>query len=268
MTQLNGTLRKMITAWDERTGAVSYTLNLDGEGVLPLNDLVGQRLRVAFSGEIFCIACGRKTRKSFNSGHCYPCLQRLAACDRCIVKPELCHFHLGTCRDEDFARRHCMQRHTVYFARSSGVKVGITRSVQQTHRWMDQGAVESLEVAFVAERRAAGLLEVRIAKQMADRTDWRRMLRNDVTDEPFEPHLERVRALLGHQADAVLATDGVRRCFIYPVAQHPTKVTSCRLDKTPHIEQQLTGIKGQYLIFGNQVVNLRNHGGYRVTVEH
>ena len=258
----------MITAWDEQTEAVSYTLNLDGEGVLPLNDLVGERLRISFGGEIFCIACGRRIKKSFNSGYCYPCFQSLAACDRCIVKPELCHFHQGTCRDADFGRRHCFQRHTVYFARSSGVKVGITRSVQQVHRWMDQGAVESLEIAFVADRRAAGLLEVRIAKAMADKTDWRKMLKNEVTDEPFEPYLARVRTMLAHEADQVLEANGVLRRFTYPVQRYPVKVVSRTLDKAPLIEQKLVGIKGQYLIFEDQVTNLRSHGGYRITVEH
>ena len=33
----------------------------------------------------------------------------------------------------------------------------------------------------------------------------------------------------------------------YPVLQYPTKVNSLSLDKTPHFQGKLTGIKGQYL---------------------
>jgi hypothetical protein len=34
----------------------------------------------------------------------------------------------------------------------------------------------------------------------------------------------------------------------YPVLEYPAKVNSLSLDKTPHFQGKLTGIKGQYLL--------------------
>ena len=55
--------------------------------------------------------------------------------------------------------------------------VGITRAGQIPTRWIDQGATQALPIARVTSRRIAGLVEVAIAAHVADKTDWRRMLR-------------------------------------------------------------------------------------------
>ena len=51
----------------------------------------------------------------------------LHAVDLCIVKPQLCHYHKGICREPQWGEQNCMQPHIVYLANSSGVKVGITK---------------------------------------------------------------------------------------------------------------------------------------------
>ena len=53
----------------------------------------------------------------------------------------------------------------------------------------------------------------------------------------------------------------------FPVQAYPTKVKSFNFDKDPVVEGVLQGIKGQYLIFDNGVINIRKFGGYEVTVE-
>ena len=131
--RVSGHLRKMVTQLDE---PVRYQLPLDDERI-DLNALLGMPIRLACTGEIHCQHCGRKTRKSFNQGFCYPCFTRLPQCDTCIVKPEKCHFHEGTCRDPSWGERHCFRSHVVYLANSSGLKVGITRGAQVPTRWMD-----------------------------------------------------------------------------------------------------------------------------------
>ena len=56
--------------------------------------------------------------------------------------------------------------------------------------------------------------------------------------------------------------------FAYPVLSYPEKVKSLTLDKVPHIEGTLEGIKGQYLLFdGGRVMNVRRHSGYRVRID-
>jgi hypothetical protein len=50
----------------------------------------------------------------------------------------------------------------------------------------------------------------------------------------------------------------------YPVLAYPDKVRSHNLEKEPLLEGTLLGIKGQYLIFDQAVINIRKYTGYRV----
>ncbi len=268
MSSIGGILRKMDTAHNPETNMVSYTLNLNGEGVLDLNTLIGSEISMAFTGSMYCTACGRSIKKTFNSGYCYPCFTTLPECDICIVKPEKCHFHLGTCRDSAWGEKYCFQKHTLYLARSSSIKIGITRSSQQIHRWMDQGAIEAKEIGFFENRYQIGLAEASIAKVMADKTNWRKMLKNEVTEEPFETYFQKILATLSNEQCAALVDDGQSYVFSYPVAAYPQKVTSKTLDKLPSFTSKLMGIKGQYLIFEGHVMNLRSHGGYEISLSY
>ena len=42
----------------------------------------------------------------------------------------------------EWAKKHCLTEQIVYLARSSAVKVGITRVSQMPTRWIDQGATD------------------------------------------------------------------------------------------------------------------------------
>jgi len=115
---------------------VNYTMSV-GDQELPMNDLLGRSLSLRYTGNIFCLNCERKSKKSFGQGYCYPCFKKLARCDSCIMKPETCHFSQGTCREPEWAQQFCFTEHYVYLANSSGLKVGITRGNQVPTRWMD-----------------------------------------------------------------------------------------------------------------------------------
>jgi len=55
----------------------------------------------------------------------------------------------------------------------------------------------------------------------------------------------------------------------YPVLEYPGKIKSIGFDKQPIIQDVLTGIKGQYLMFrSGDVVNIRKHGGYLVELSY
>ncbi|MFH4090472.1 DUF2797 domain-containing protein, partial [Acinetobacter baumannii] len=69
--------------------------------------------------------------------------------------------------------------HIVYLANSSGVKVGITRSTQLPTRWLDQGASQALPILRVATRQQSGFVEDLLRSQVADRTNWRALLKGD-----------------------------------------------------------------------------------------
>ena len=272
MEMLRGNLRKMI-ATDEQP--VAYTLPLGNER-LPVNPLLGKTLRLVYSGRIQCVGCGQLTKKSFNQGFCFRCFSTLAQCDLCIVKPELCHFAKGTCREPEWGQAHCMQPHYVYLANASGLKVGITRGNQIPTRWLDQGAVQALPVMLVQTRHHAGLVEVIFKKHISDRTDWRKMLKGEPETHDLAAQREDLFSRCEKDLASVsegdiensltrLAKEAVRT-FVYPVLTYPTRVTALNLDKTPTVEGTLLGVKGQYLIFDTGVLNVRKFAGYDVAI--
>ncbi len=254
-----GHLRKMKTSFIPGQ-PVQYRLPLDQLDV-PLNDLVGQSLQLTWQGAIHCIHCGRATKKSFDQGYCFPCTRKLAQCDMCIVKPELCHYDQGTCREPSWGEEHCMIPHTVYLANSSGLKVGITRTHQQVTRWMDQGATQALPILRTKRRLDAGLLEVHIKKKVADKTNWRALLQKDAEQLDLKSHIQ---SLIGDLPPSVphevLQEDVVT--LQYPIQQYPDKIVSFNFDKDPVVQGRLMGIKGQYLMLDSGVINIRKYAGY------
>jgi len=267
-----GPLRKMKTRLET---PVAYEMVL-GESRVPLNGLLGQSLQLQFLGTINCVHCDRVTQKSFNQGYCYPCFRRLAECDSCIMSPEKCHYHLGTCREPAWGEANCMIDHFVYLANTSGLKVGITRHSQVPTRWMDQGATQALPIFRVASRLQSGLVETAFKAHIADKTNWQAMLKGP--SEPADLEAERQR-LMAACADAIAALQqqhGLQAVTVleqqpvieidYPVLEYPRKVSSFNLDKDPLVTGTLLGIKGQYLILDTGVINLRKFGGYQVAL--
>lgn len=269
LIDVTGRLRKMPA---EAGDPVAYTIAV-GDTRVPLNDLIGRPLRFDFGGTIRCIHCDRKTNKSFNQGFCYPCFRKLAACDSCIMSPEKCHYHLGTCREPEWGETHCMVEHVVYLANSSGLKVGITRASQVPTRWIDQGAVDAIPMVRVATRYIAGLVEVACKAYVADRTNWRAMLKGDVPELDLAEERRRVLSLIAgdiaalrdaHGPDSIREVDEQGLGLSYPVVTWPEKIKTHNLDKTPEVEGVLEGIKGQYLILDTGVINIRKFTGYEV----
>ncbi len=272
---VQGCLRKMSATLPDQPGdKVVYHLRA-GDQEIPLNSRIGMPLSLEWSGAIACTHCGRATKKSFAQGHCYPCFKRLAQCDTCIMKPETCHFFLGTCREPEWGETHCFQPHIVYLANSSGLKVGITRKTQMPTRWLDQGAIQALPILEVNTRQQSGFVEMLFKEQVSDRTNWRAMLKGEV--EPLDLNAERDRLLdvLSdgldklrdlHGQDAIRTLDEAPYAFDYPVETFPRKVVSHNFDKQPRVEGVLQGIKGQYLILDTGVINLRKFTGYEISL--
>ncbi len=241
---------------------------------LPLNDLLGRSLEIRFTGQIACTACGRAVKKTFGEGFCFPCSQSRADADLCMVKPELCHHGnaAAPCRDEAFAQAQCFRPHVLYASLTSGPKIGITRLVNVPTRWFDQGAVRAVPLAQLPDRRAVGLIEHELAGRHADRTHWMAMLKqaepqNTDDSADFDGFVAAILAELATLGVEPLPAAGrAMRHFRYPVLRHPTKVVSFNLDREPVAAGILDGIKGQYLIFDQGVINARKYAGYRIAV--
>ncbi|MBF59977.1 DUF2797 domain-containing protein [Halomonas sp. FeN2] len=272
---VEGCLSKMAAALPGRQDQpVVYHLRA-GEHRVALNERIGEPLSLRWTGAIACTHCGRATKKSFAQGHCYPCFKRLAQCDTCIMKPETCHFFQGTCREPEWGERHCFQPHVVYLANSSGLKVGITRKTQMPTRWLDQGAIQALPILEVDTRQQSGFVEMLFKEQVADRTNWRAMLKGDVETMDLSAERDRLLTLLAdglnqlretHGSDAIRLLEQPAQHFHYPVSVFPKKVVSHNFDKQPLVEGVLQGVKGQYLILDSGVINLRKFTGYEIQV--
>lgn len=265
-----GALSKMATRLD---APVQYAFRL-GEEQVALNPLIGKTLRLEYLGAIHCSHCGRRTKTSFSQGYCYPCMQKLAQCDICIVSPERCHYESGTCREPNWGEQFCMSDHVVYLANSSGVKVGITRATQIPTRWIDQGASQALPILRVATRQQSGFVEDLLRTQVADKTNWRALLKGDaspvdllaVREQLFALCAEGLRGLqqrFGLQAIQTLDSASVVE-IRYPIAAYPEKISSFNLDKNPVVQGTLLGIKGQYLMFDSGVINIRKYTAYQI----
>ena len=267
---VSGHLAKMQVELDQQ---VQYFLPLDDHRE-PLNVLLGKQIRLEYLGDIHCIHCGRRSKKSFSQGYCYPCFTKLPQCDTCIMSPEKCHYEQGTCRDPSWGEEFCFTDHYVYLANSSGVKVGITRGSQIPTRWIDQGATQAMPIFRVKSRYQAGLIEDCLREHVADRTHWQKMLKgnSDAVD------LEEIRDSIIAQSESGLSAIeqkfgllAIQRLYHqqivdinFPVLEFPEKVKSLNFDKQPIVEGVLQGIKGQYLILDTGVINIRKFTAYNV----
>ncbi len=261
--QYSGVLSKMQT---ELRDTVQYYLVLEN-GFIHFNQLLDTKITISLQG-YQCMACHKDT-KLYRQGFCYSCFYASPQAGDWIFRPELSTAHLDIeDRDLSYEKKVQLQPHIVYLSLSSEVKVGITRKSQIPTRWIDQGAVEAIPIVEVPNRYLAGVAEVALKENYADKTNWRKMLTN--TTEPINlmEEIPNIEALLPSEVQAYF---DVAYCKIYtinyPVSEYPQKISSINLDKTPEFTGVLKGIKGQYLMFeGGKVINIRNNEGYKVEI--
>lgn len=257
-----GNLRKMRVSLNS---PVEYELAL-GEARVSMNELIGKEISLSYQGEINCKVCGNKTKKSFAQGFCYNHFLNHPENSPCIIRPELCEGHLGKGRDVEWEQTHHVQPHVVYLAISSGIKVGVTRRDQVPTRWIDQGAWKAVQFAETPNRYLAGLIEVSLKDHISDKTNWQRMLKNELADEiDILTEKQRLSGFLSEELKEYQSANDSITEIDYPVQVFPTKVKSTNFDKVPEIAGTLLGIKGQYLLFDEgRVINIRKHTGYLV----
>jgi hypothetical protein len=265
-----GLLVKMKVS-QEDNGAIHYQLRLlDGtlkeSALIPLNEYINQYIQIQFSGNIQCVNCTKKVKKTFMNGFCYDCFQTSPEASPCVLRPELCRGHLNEGRDLEWEIKNHVQPHVVYLAASDVVKVGVTRKSQIPTRWIDQGAHEAIIFAETPNRYLAGVIEVALKDLFTDKTNWRKMLSHQIDDSiDLEEVKYRTEELLPSDLQDFFSEDDNIYSFDYPSLQYPEKIKSINLTKTPNIEKKLIAIKGQYLIFEDgSVLNIRNHSGYEI----
>ena len=261
--KVSGQLRKMT---HEEADPVEYFLSLDEQPV-PVNPAIGREMSLKFLNKITCIECGRSIKKTYDQGYCFPCARDLPGNAMCAVRPEKCEHEFGNEQDREFFKKYCKVDHLVYLSLTSGMKVGVTRHLNIPSRWIDQGAVQGLVIARTPERKLSGLIEVALAAHMADKTNWRKMLKGETDPVNLREGREQVQAWFPADLMRYFLKDEAVQELHYPVEAVPFKIVSHNLDKEPQLRDRLTGIKGQYLIFEQRVINLRKYAGYHVEFE-
>ena len=262
--QYKGNILKMRS---EMGRPVKYFLPVGSEEV-SMNELLGRPIRLEFTGQINCISCGKQTKTSFGQGFCYNCLQTAPEASESVLRPELSKSHLGIARDMEWARKHDLIDHFVYLAASSELKVGVTRHHQIPARWIDQGASSSVILAKTPNRHIAGIMEVWLKQFYTDKTNWREMLRNNLTQYNLGEEKQKAIELLTPELKKYVTPEIEITSIEYPVWQFPEKISSLSFDNKPVIEGTLSGIKGQYLLIDNgAVLNIRKHNGYLIKIE-
>ena len=258
-------------------GMVHYTIRLlqsDGEFVEnPINAHIGHKLQIVYTGKQVCVHCRQAVRKLFAEGLCYTCFQNAPEAAPCIIRPELCEAHLGKGRNIEWEQRYHYQPHVVYLAVSHALKVGVTRDTQIPTRWIDQGAAWAVVVAKTPYRQLAGRIEQKLKALYTDRTSWQRMLKGEKLEGAnlAEEH-KRITQYLT-QVDVGLVQF---LCFPkdivhmnYPIQQIPQKPKSVNLLKNSVIQAVLRGIRGQYLLFEQDIVfNIRRHSGFHIEMQY
>ena len=261
--QYQGVLKKMQT---ELADPIQYYLIFEGD-FLNLNQILNKELTISFI-KYQCLNCSQDL-PIYRQGFCKTCFYETPTAGDWIMRPELSTAHLDKeDRDLEYEKKVQLQPHIVYLANSSNIKVGVTRKSQVPTRWMDQGAHEAIAIVEVPNRYLAGLTEVALKEHIGDKTNWRKMLTNDIQDEDLVEYRNNLRKYIPEEAAPYYLENNSETQLAFPVLQYPKKVKSLNLDKTPIYSGILKGIKGQYLIFeDNMVFNVRGSEGYVVGLE-
>jgi hypothetical protein len=127
----------------------------------------------------------------------------------------------------------------VWLTLSSEVKVGVTRKTQVPTRWIDQGANQAISIVEVPNRYLAGITEVAL-KTIIDKTNWRKMLTNNVEQIDLVAERLKVENLIPTEVQEYFYSQKNDLYEMhYPVLEYPAKVNSLSLDKTPHFQENL-----------------------------
>lgn len=261
--EYKGVLKKMMT---ELGDEVRYYLQMEND-FLMMNQLLNSSLTINFEG-YQCLNCGLNKR-IFRQGFCNSCFYETPLAGDWIMHPEMSKAHLGQeDRDLAYEQKVQLQPHIVYLANSSNVKVGVTRKQQVPTRWIDQGAHEAIEIVEVPNRYLAGITEVALKEHVADKTNWRTMLKNEIKDENLTEWRDHLKQYIPDEAIEYFIESNSETNINFPVLSYPTKPKSLNLEKTPIYTGKLVGIKGQYLIFEDDTVfNVRSNEGQVISIQ-
>ena len=253
-----GLVKKMTS---EHLSFVNYFIEFDNS-FINLN----QFLEKSFTIECLdysCLLCSSKS-EIFRQGFCKSCFFDSPLAGDWIIRPELSKAHLNIAdRDLEYEKKIQLQPHIVYLSNTGTLKVGITRKSQIPFRWIDQGAHEAIEIIETPNRFLAGTAEVALKKYMSDKTNWRKMLKNEIENVNLKSMKDQAKTYIPSNLLHYFNDKSEVININYPVKKFPKKPKSVKLKKYSKFSGKLMGVKGQYLIFeDDNVINYRAHEGH------
>ena len=238
------------------------------------NKYIGKNISIKYTGRKYCISCNTILETTYINGFCFKCFNKLASCDQCTIKPNLCHYHFSTCRDPAWSDSNCFIDHYVYLSKTSSIKVGITKFKQIPFRWMNQGAIQALPIIKTRSRYQAGLIESLMKNYITDKTSWKKMLLSDIeyTDIInkkkflFHETMNDIKFINKNLEAETKILKGLKPiCINYPLKKVVNNLRLVEINKNSNKFQDiLNGIKGQYLIFDKGVINMKKYLGYEM----
>ncbi len=249
----------------EFTKPINYYMVFEND-FIHINQLLNKTISFKFIKNQ-CLNCNLD-KPIYRQGFCKSCFFDIPQAADWIMKPELSKAHLDQeDRDLDYEKKVQLQPHIVYLANSSNIKVGVTRKTQVPIRWIDQGAHEALEIIEAPNRYLAGIAEVALKDFVADKTNWRTMLKNDIKNENLTEWRDKLKQYIPENALPYFIDNKNETHIEFPVLQYPEKPKSLNFGKTAFYKGVLKGVKGQYLIFeDNTVCNIRSNEGFVVEI--
>lgn len=257
-----GVLTKMVSEFDT---PIQYYLVFEND-FINMNQLLNKNITIDFV-KYQCLNCGLNN-PIYRQGFDKQCFFDIPQAADWIMRPELSKAHLNVeDRDLEYEKKVQLQPHIVYLANSSNVKVGVTRKNQVPTRWIDQGAHEAIEILEVPNRYLAGITEVALKAYVSDKTNWRKMLKNDIEDESLKQWRERLKVYIPDEVMDYFIENTTETNLKFPVHKYPEKPKSLNIIKQQSYSGKLVGIKGQYLIFDDDTVfNIRSNEGLIVKI--
>jgi hypothetical protein len=257
-----GVLKKMMT---DNAIEIQYYLDMKSD-FLNMNQLLNKRISLNFVS-YECLNC-QAEKQIYRQGYCKSCFFDAPNTGDWIMRPELSTAHL---EQEDrnlvYEKSVQLQPHIVYLANSGNVKVGVTRKTQVPTRWIDQGAHEAIEIVEVPNRYLAGITEVALKNHVGDKTNWRKMLKNEIEQVNLVEWRDKLKEFIPEEAAPYFIENNMETNLNFPVIKYPEKPKSLNIIKTPFYKGKLVGIKGQYLIFEDDTVfNIRSNEGLVVSI--
>ncbi len=253
-----GVAKKMTT---EHLSLVNYFIEFDNS-FINLNQFLEKSFTIECLG-YSCLSCFSKS-EIFRQGFCKSCFFESPLAGDWIIRPELSKAHLNIAdRDLEYEKKIQLQPHIVYISNTGTLKVGITRKSQIPFRWIDQGAHEAMEIIETPNRFLAGTAEVALKKYMSDKTNWRKMLKNEIENVNLKSMKDLAKTYIPSNLLHYFNEKSRVININYPVKKFPEKPKSVKLKKYSKFSGKLMGVKGQYLIFeDDNVINYRSHEGH------